>query len=277
MHYSQTSVFQKRCKPFTSQIALLQSQHEQLTLTLAELHIKNAGLKKYKQIPTKRIEQKVHSCERSITELHQSIHALTNDITQFSWIELLTMLIELEGHVWNEHELELGKKDREDYEGKFEDSYRYRLGLPLGASLDDTDFPNMSEGKYLSDKETAFRIGKIGKRSYGSLLRVLAREFTENSMSPEQWETMFDGEVSGGKIYHTFPEQIRACIQRQLAPERVLSAYNSFVFLTDVGYFLINRDDYSAAFSLSQITQMSPKYRFKREYIEKRIRALASN
>jgi hypothetical protein len=146
--------------------------------------------------------------------------------------------------------------------------------LPLEATQGSCDFPDEGEGKYVGDKVEDFRVGKTGKRAYGRLFRELARTFKEDSMTPEQWDMLSDGEVSAGKVYHALPLLVRKAMQQALAPEIVLSCYQTMFLVSDKGFVRVPRSDFSTAFSLVAVTQMSPKYRLKREYVEMRLRRL---
>lgn len=273
MHYHNTQTFRNHTQSTITNLIQYKQQYDELLRQLTNKQLKNVELKKYKQLPTRRLEAQLKIIQNKIASLSAKKNAYTSDMSQFNLSELRNMLVETEEHVWNSVQVQLGKKDREDYEGKFEDSYRDYMGWPLGASQGCTDFPDMTEGKYLSNTESSFRLGKVGKRAYGSLLRTIARKFDESIMTLEQWEALFDGEVSAGKLYHSFPHDVRILMQDHLAPAKVLDAYNAMVFFTDTGFFKVPRVDYVAAFSISYVSQMGPKYKLKREYIEQRIRS----
>lgn len=196
------------------------------------------------------------------------------DFSTFTWSALFNMLAEADECVWNDEQLRLLRAETESYEGKGEKSLRHRFGLPLEATQGSCDFPDEGEGKYVGDKVEDFRVGKVGKRAYGRLFRELARSFKEDSMSPEQWDMLSDGEVSAGKVYHALPAPVREAVQQALAPETVLACYQTLYLVSDRGFVRVPRVDFSTAFSLAAVTQMSPKYRLKREYVETRLRRM---
>lgn len=273
MKHTDTKAFGEHIAPTDAEIIQLMAECDQLARAVEERKLANVNLKPYKQKPTKAFENRLLSKQSQLDELGRYILKLHNDVSDFSWRSLLDMLVQAEEHVWNERQKELGNKERADYEGKYEDSYRDYMGWPLGASLSTSDFPDGSEGKYLSGGEATFRVGKVGKRAFSALLRSLALECPEETMTSEEWDVLFDGEVSAGKIYHTLPEVVRTKIQQALPPEKVLSCYPSIVFLTDTGFFQVPREDFPRALRLIEVSQMSPKYRIKREYIEQRVLA----
>lgn len=196
------------------------------------------------------------------------------DFSTFTWPALFTMLTEAEECTWNEEQLLLLKGELENYEGRGERSLRNRFGLVDAPTLGTCDFPDDGEGKYVGDKVEPIRVGKVGKRAYGRLFRELARSFSEDSMQPEQWDMLSDGEVSAGKVYHSLPLPVRDVMQRALAPDAVLVCYQTLFLMSDRGFVRVPRCDFSTAFSLAAVTQMSPKYRLRREYVEARLRRL---
>jgi len=196
------------------------------------------------------------------------------DFSTFTWTSLFTMLAEAEACAWNDEQLALLRGELESYEGRGEKSLRHRFGLPIEATQGTCDFPDDGEGKYVGDKVDAIRVGKVGKRAYGRLFRELARSFKEDSMQPEQWDMLSDGEVSAGKVYHSLPAPVRVTMQQALAPETVLACYQTLFLMSDRGFVRVPRTDFATAFSLAAVTQMSPKYKLKREYVELRLRRL---
>jgi hypothetical protein len=277
MRHIETKVFSERVSLMDAKVVQLIAECELLARAIEERMLANIDLKPYERKSIKALENRIKSRYKRIQGICAERQRLYTDLSLFSWSELRDMLCESEGHVWNERQRELGNKEREDYEGKFEDSYRDYNGWPLGASLDCADFPDGSEGKYLAGQEATFRVGKVGKRIFGSLLKSIAREFNEDAMTEEQWNTMFSGEVSTNKLCHSFPEAIRLRMQNELSADKVLNVYPAMVFLTDVGFFVITREDYAKALSLTSVSQMSPRYRIKREYVEQRILAQSAS
>lgn len=268
MKITETKTFRAIIAPKVAEIAEFTAQCEQLARTIEDKNATNVGLSKSKRRPVKGDEKKLCSLQRRITALQEHIIAMGSAISSFTWPQALGIMVECKGNVWNDRQLELGKKETEAYEGKYEDSYRDVVGWALGAaSLNTSDFPDGGEGKYIGNGDSTFRVSRAGTRAFGRLLKGIIRELPDDVMSEEQWDIMWSGEVSAGKIYHSFPEVVRARIQKELAPERVLSC-PYVVFFTDVGYFRVSRDEYATALGLASVTQMSPKYRVKREYVE---------
>jgi hypothetical protein len=188
--------------------------------------------------------------------------ATPGDLSAFTWPELFDLWSACWGWRWTHEELWFFKQETEYYEGRGEKSLRHRLGLPLVVSLDSCDLPN-GEVKYLGANVESFRAGKVGRRMYVRGLRELPDELLTDEM--------LDGEVSAGKLYHSMPEAVRLKLQRDLAPEKALAHYPAMFLTTENGYGYVPRDDYSKAFSLTCITQMSPKYRLRREYVEQQL------
>lgn len=274
MKRTETPTFSELLAPKDAELIALHERCEQLARTIEAKKSANATAKRKKDIQKfGNEERELAAKKRRIEALSEEILFLSANVSTLTWAQLLNMLIETEEHTWNKRQIELGNKELESYEGRYEDSYRDYKGWPLGASQDGGDFPNGGEGKYLnSSSELTFRVSRAGTRAFGALLRVIAREFSEDSMTPEQWDILFDGEVSSSKIYHSFPELVRNRLQAALAPEKVLT-YEYLVFLTDRGFFEVPKEDYARALSLASVTQMSPKYRLKREYVEQRLLA----
>lgn len=274
MKFTQTKTFGKLLAPMDAEIAELTAQISQIAGTIESKNAANAVAKrKSDRLPTKGDENKLERLQKQLNALVERRLQLHTELPRsfYGWLDLINMLVEVSGNVWTARQQELGAKELEAYEGRYEDSYRDARGWPLGASLDCTDFPGNGEGKYLRE-DTTFRISKIGTTAFGKLLRTVSREFPDETMTAEQWETLFGGEVSQSKVYNTLPEPVRTRIQTVLEPTKVLN-YEYMVFLVDHGYIEVPKADYAKAISLVAITQMSPRYRLKREYVEERLLA----
>lgn len=260
MRYTQTPTY-------VGHVSCLRSEATELQAELAALSSGPRGSR------TKEQSRRVTRIRTRLKTIDKNLQGLL-DFSTFTWSALFNMLAEADGCTWNEEQLRLLRTETESYEGKGEKSLRNRFGLPLEATQGVCDFPDEGEGKYVGDKVEDFRVGKVGKRAYGRLFRELARSFKEDSMAPDQWDMLSDGEVSAGKVYHALPPPVREVMQQALAPETVLACYQTLYLVSDRGFVRVPRIDFSTAFSLAAVTQMSPKYRLKREYVEARLRRL---
>lgn len=182
-----------------------------------------------------------------------------------TWPELFDLWEASYGRTWTDEELVLMAQTTAMYEGKGEKPLRHRLGLPIEATNASSDLPGDEEIKYLSPINTRFRVGKFGKRAYISMLR----ELSDEHITPDMW----DGEVPTSKIYNSLPDNVRSKLQTNLAPERVLSCYEAIYLTTDTGHSRVPKADYHAAFGLSNVSQYSPIFRLKREYVESQVRS----
>lgn len=260
--------------PMDAESAGLRGKCDQLARTIVADRHANETLPRSKQRPTKANENRLAAHMKRFDEIEALRKRMLTDVSRsvYTWPTLVRMLIEADGCVWSRLELALGEKELESYEGKYEDSLRHRKGWPLGSTLGTFDFPDEGEGKYLgSSVDPIFRIGVVGKRAVGRMRGDLYRKFEQAALTQEQWDALNDGEVSADKLYHTFPEPVRAHMQAELQPVNVLSCYRTFYFLTDYGYIAVPREDFGRALSLVSITQTSPKYRLRRSYVEERL------
>lgn len=185
------------------------------------------------------------------------------DLSDFTWPDLFRMWSEACGWKWTDEELVLFDQEIETYEGRGERPLRHRLGLRLNATLDSCDLPT-GEVKYIGPNMEPIRVGKVGKRLFVRVLRDLPDELLTDEM--------LDGEVSAGKLYHKLPEQVRQTLVSSLSTTNVLAQYPALYLTTPEGYCFIPREHYDKALNLACITQMSPKYRLKREYVEEQVK-----
>ncbi len=272
MKYNKTPTFNGVVASMDADIAELSARLDQLARTIEARKQENVNLSKSKKKPTQDLENRQASCRTKLEELVKLRCRFENsEAALFNTGDIFNMLIDVEKNAWSEEERRLGETGLESYEGPYEKSLRLRKGWPIAATQESADFPDDGEGKYLASPLETFRSGKFGKRAWGRVYRSIVREHTEEMLLPEQWEDLMDGEVSAGKIYNTMPANIQNKIQTSLAPEVVLSPYRTMYMLMDYGYIEVPRKDYDKAFSLSSVTQMSPKYRLKRNYLEERL------
>lgn len=276
MKHISTKTFLGLVAPMDAEIAEAALQCDRLARTIETKRKANCNLPKSKWRPTKADENRLAAGMKRIDELEALRLRMMADVSKslFTWQSVVRMLIEADGCVWTGHQLALGEKELESYEGKYEDSLRDRMGWPMGSTLGTSDFPDDGEGKYLgANTDPTFRVGVIGKRALGRMRGDLYRKFEQASLTQEQWDALDDGEVSADKLYNTFPETVRLHVQAELQPVKVLACYKRIYFLTDYGYIVVPREDFARAISLVCVTQMSPKYRLKRSYVEERLRA----
>jgi len=187
------------------------------------------------------------------------------DPSQYTWSDLLALWEAAYGGSWTQEEKRLLEVELVAFEGRGEKPLRLRLGLPLAVSRDSCDLPGDEEVKYVGAMmNVLIRVGGIGRRAY---IRAL-RKVSEELITDEMW----DGEVSQSKVYGSLPEQVRKDLQSSLAPDKVLTCYAAIYLTTETGFSRIPREEFGNAFSLSCVTQYSPKYRLKREYVESKLR-----
>lgn len=212
-------------------------------------------------------------------ETSQSHLDSAEDLSSYSWSELLHLWFDATGGLYDKAELDLFKLECEPFEGRGEKPIRSRLGLSIQASNGKFDLPNDEEIKYVGngDGDALVRISQAGTRAYGKVLKDIIRTYADDAMSEELWECIIVGEVSAGKVYSELPELMRLMIQRDLSATRVLGCYSAIYVTTDRGFARIPSSDYAKAWSLACVTQMSPKYRLKREYVEEQLRLSASS
>jgi hypothetical protein len=259
MRYTET-------RTYVSHMAALRTERATLKKELADLGELARGTRTpEQQRRTNAAKNRLKTVEKNLTGLH--------DMSTFTWKDLFQLLVEADECEWNAAQLALMQGDMATYEGRGEKSLRHRFGLPLEVSQDVCDFPDDGEGKYLGDKLETFRLGKVGKQAYGRVYRTIVRQFKDECLTPDLWDTLTDGEVSTGKVYHELPLLLRTLLQEALAPAVVLSSYQTMFLMSDFGFIRVPRCDFAAAFQLSAVTQMSPKYRLRRDYVERRLRS----
>ncbi len=202
-----------------------------------------------------KLKQRLKTIDRSLLK--------SKDLSDFAWPELFMLWSDACGWVWSKEEIELLQQEIESYEGRGEKPLRHRLGFPLDATLDSCDLPT-GEVKYVGDKVEPIRVGKSGRRSYVRSLRELVDDLVTDEM--------LDGEVSAGKLYNELNPVVQSKLLENLSPATILKCYPAMYLTTNFGYGFIPREHYSQAFSLACVTQMSPKFRLKRSYVEEQIK-----
>lgn len=241
-------------RTYNLHVNALNDEKKKLELELVGLNVHKRGTQGIADARA-RVKQRLKTIERSLLK--------SKDLSDFTWSELFTLWSDACGWMWTKEELKLLQHETESYEGLGEKPLRHRLGLPLDATMESCDLPT-GEVKYVGDKVEPIRVGKIGKRMYVRSLREISDELVTDEM--------LDGEVSAGKLYNELDATIQEKLLTNLAPENVLSCYPAMYLTTDTGYGFVPQEHYKQAFSLACITQMSPKFRLKRSYVEDRIR-----
>jgi hypothetical protein len=254
---------------YQDHVACLNAEHAALEAEIAQL----AGIKHGTRTADQ--SQRALAAKSRLKTVKRYLDQV-EDLTKYSWPDLVHLWFDTrsgrEGGLYDAVELELLHLEREGFEGLGEKPIKHRLGLSLEASLEKSDLPNDEEIKYLGATVDAIKLSVAGRRCYGKLTRDLMRSFPDDIMLEEQWECLTIGEVSAGKVYHSLPEAIRTKLQAGLAPEKVLGCYAAIYVSTDRGFARIPREDYAQAWSLTCVSQMSPKYRIKRDYVEAQLR-----
>jgi hypothetical protein len=224
-----------------------------------------------------RIKRGTKTAEQStrITQIRNRLKVLDRniegvaDLSTFNRSELFHFLAaavgDPNGNIWDVFQLRLNALDTLSYEGAGEKAIRHMLGLPMETSTDKADLPDDEEVKFTGDNIDLFRPGRMGRRMYVRLLKSLSDEMVSDEM--------LDGEVTAGKLYHSMDAELHVKFQTALAPQVVLADYSAIYLTTNVGYVKIVKADYERAFSLACVTQVSPKYRLKRSYLEAQLLA----
>lgn len=183
-----------------------------------------------------------------------------NNLRYFTFSELVNLYSESMGWQWNAVERQLLHAERAQFEGKGEKPLRHRLGIDLTPTQEASDLPNGAEVKFIGETIAPFRSPLAGRRAYVRLLREIPDEQTTNDL--------LDGEVSANKIYKFLPHYSRTMLQLRLTPEIVLDCYRAIFLTTDFGFVWVPNTRFQDAFRLVCVTQMSPKYGLRREYVE---------
>ena len=267
VRYNGLTLRYTKTKTYVKHVAGLQAERAALASELNAL----SDLKRGTRTPDQ--QRRTNAAKSRLKTVDKNLAGL-NDLSTFTWKDLFQVLVEADECEWNEEQAALVQGEMEMYEGRGEKSLRHRFGLPLEVSQGSCDFPDDGEGKYMGDKLETFRVGKVGKRAYGRVYRDIVRRFKDDALTPDQWDMLSDGEVSTGKVYHDLPDLVRWELQNALAPALVLSSYQTMFLMSDTGFVRVPRCDFSSAFQLAAVTQMSPKYRLRRDYVERRLRAL---
>lgn len=252
---------------YTDHVARLETERNTLTQELSTMRETKLGPWSVEQ--KKRLAQIKGRLCTVATHLHIGLGS-------FNWPDLVHLYTEAMGGIWTGHELLLTTQELQHFEGRCEKPMRYRLQLPLLVSQGLCDLPGDEEIKYMGVIGEPIRIGRVGKELFGQLKREITRTYLDDALPSEVWKMLDAGEVSAGKIYSELPEQLRQMLQLGLAPEKALACYAAVWLTTDIGFICIPREDYARAWSLACITQMSPKYRLKREYVEACLQATLS-
>jgi len=222
--------------------------------------------------------QAIRSTLRTRHSWIEGINSLSS--SYFTLWDLIHILADAEGTLWTPNEARLWHVELANYEGRGEKSIRTRLGLHDGPTTDTCDLAEINEevknwqgAAHSSGKPRiqSIRVGEIGKKAYGRLQRDIVRSNGNDIMSDEFWDALACGEVSPGKLYNSMPEAIRSRLLTELAPSKVMSCYDAVNGVTELGYVRIPREDYDRAWRLNCITQMSPKYDVRVDYIKQRL------
>lgn len=196
------------------------------------------------------------------------------DASSLCWVDAFHALAELNGGLWTPAELDLLKQEVTTFEGRGEKPLRHRFGLPLEATLESHDLFNDEEVKYVGALVEPFKVGRMGRQAYVRSFKELVRELPDEALPPEAWDDLANGEVSAGKLHGSMPQRVRDKLRTSLAPDRVLACYSALYLTTPEGFVRVPRDDFAAALGLVSVTQMGPKYRLRREYVDARLRSI---
>lgn len=255
INYSETPTYVAHTNKLTSEEAEL----------LKELQVLASAVRGTPGVAAKRnkIKQRLKTIKKNL------LHGLSN----LNWSMLFDVWIETrsgkEGGLWTPEQLALIDPEKTTYyEGITEKALKHRLGLSLQPSqngIDIQDGVHDGDDKYLGSNVSPFRTGKLGKRLFIKCLRVLS----DDQITDE----MLDGEVGPGKLFNSLPEPIKIKLQNELQPKAGLACYPSLYLSNNRGFVRVMASDYAQAFSLVTVTQYSPKYRLKREYVEAQLLA----
>lgn len=250
--------------PYAAHVERINAQIVGLTAQRAPLD--RSGLRN-RYLPARTADE-----DRLFTNLGSQLRTLrrrletTTELSQYSMVELIELWEASHGRRWTAEERALLDESLVAFEGRGEKPLRHRLGLPQVVSRDSCDLPGDEEVKHIGDNPAcSFRLGKVGRRVYVRLLRLVADE--------DVTDDMLDGNVSPSKIYRTYPEHVRRLMCDSLMPSRVLSCYSAIYLTTETGFSRVPRDHYDVAFGLICVAQHTPQYRLRREYVEGRLAA----
>lgn len=177
------------------------------------------------------------------------------------------------GNDWSDEERGLYDKDRQSHEGKGEKSYRSRMGLSTDVvGSKNGDVPELCEevknveandGKF----DPVIRLGRDGKAVFLGAVINVAQGLVGKELDKDVLTLFASGEVSTNKLLG-LPDEIRELMFEELRLSKAIVNHSALILTTSVGFLRIPREDYDAAFELSSITQASPKYKLKRDYVE---------
>lgn len=220
---------------------------------------------------------RINTLTKNITNMH--------DPTSNYWTlwDLVHLLAESRETLWDDEESRLWSEPVQNFEGRGEKSLRYHYASILTSqqpTTDMCDLPELNEEvKNWESYDTnnnrwcidPFRVGVLGKSAFGKVYRNIIRKFPDDIMCDELWEALSTGEVSPNKIFKRMPEDLSKMIIDGLKPSITLGRYDAINGCSSLGFLRIPRRDYDAAFRLSSISQMSPRYSLSRKYIESKL------
>ncbi len=255
--YTDTWAYQSLISNLDAEISQLTKQRERL----AGIRLRGGVIKRKKTLEEERLFTSLGNRLKTLRHRRDNVE----DLGQYAWPDLFKLWEAAYGGSWSKEEKLLLEGELEAFEGRGEKSLRHRLGLPQIVSQDSCDLPGDEEVKYVGTATNVLiRVSGIGRRAYIRALRSVPEELITDEM--------LDGEVSQSKVYGSLPEQVRKDLQSSLAPDKVLACYAAIYLTTETGFSRIPRKEFGNAFSLSCVTQYSPKYRLKREFVESKLR-----
>lgn len=251
-------------------VARLNAETAALEAELSQL----AGIKRDKKATSRRsnIKALIKARQSKLLQLERP----GDSLRLFKMWDLVHMEVELQGCTWSPGQLLLWDMPLAIHEGRGEKSLRDKHGLPQEVTQGAVDLHEINEeaknwngrDSNGSDSIQSIRIGKVGKSVYGRACRNISRSHPDSVMPEAQWDSLFTGEVTPGMLYHDLPHGVSRVLLDELAPSKVLGHYAAINGCSRLGYLRIPVEDVDRAWRLCCVTQMSPKYELRREYVE---------
>lgn len=229
-----------------------------------------------------RLKARVKSCQSRLLALYD-----LNKLPLWYKVQLLSAA---EDELWTLEQAATWSKELAAHEGRGEKALRLRYGVTAGTTTEDCDIiwnglrlevKNLEGRSVVKGKNRwviqEIQTGHNGRKTYTRWMGLAAEALRFKGLGEEFRDAIFCGEVTGGMLFNTLPEELRKEMWELLRPSNVLKHYDAVIGTTRFGSITVPKADFDKAWSLKNVTKSGPKYKLKEKYVDERLaKTLAS-
>lgn len=166
----------------------------------------------------------------------------------------------------------------DQFTGPGEKSIRYTESLSLETrGIKSIDIPELLNGGTEVKKGPNIKAGIHAQEEWGDFLFTtdIYVNDTEYWDAPIMWDDrittyrrLFNGAISH-KILESLKTEYADKVRAVIRPEKILASYPNIALSWEDGYITIPRSDYAEAWHFTTVSQKIPRYRIRREYLER--------